>query len=98
MPQLLLLHFLLQVGGVYRLACMMEHCCIPTGHRTFNQDFSITVRAAYGLEQGDSVRCALVQLVLVLMSVLQPVLHGQSVAHGGQAGESDIQQGLPVRV
>jgi len=45
----------IQVQGVYNLACMVEHCCIPTGHRTFNQDMSITLRSSYGLEEGDSV-------------------------------------------
>merc|ERR1719438_396614 len=43
------------VQGVYSLACMVEHSCIPTGHRCFNSDMSITVRSAYGAEEGDAV-------------------------------------------
>merc|ERR1711983_727516 len=43
------------VQGVYSLACMVEHSCIPTGHRCFNSDMSITVRSAYGADEGDSV-------------------------------------------
>merc|ERR1712241_1485401 len=37
------------------IACMVEHNCIPTGHRCFNSDMSITVRSAYGAEEGDNV-------------------------------------------
>lgn len=43
------------VQGVYGVGCMVEHCCIPSAHRTFNSDLSLTIRAAYSLEAGDSV-------------------------------------------
>lgn len=43
------------VQAVYGVACMVEHQCIPNGHRTFNEDMSITMRAAYDLEEGDAV-------------------------------------------
>ena len=29
--------------GIFTIACMVEHSCIPTGHRCFNSDMSITV-------------------------------------------------------
>merc|ERR1712004_504506 len=43
------------VQGIFTIACMVEHSCIPTGHRCFNSDMSITVRSAYGAEEGDAV-------------------------------------------
>lgn len=43
------------VQGIFTVACMVEHNCIPTGHRCFNSDMSITVRSAYGAEEGDAV-------------------------------------------
>jgi hypothetical protein len=43
------------VQGIFTVACMVEHSCIPTGHRCFNSDMSITVRSAYGAEEGDAV-------------------------------------------
>jgi len=43
------------VQGIFTIACMVEHSCIPTAHRCFNSDLSITVRSAYGAEEGDAV-------------------------------------------
>ena len=43
------------VQGIFTVACMVEHNCIPTGHRCFNSDMSITVRSAYGAEEGDAI-------------------------------------------
>ncbi|XP_023336991.1 protein msta [Eurytemora carolleeae] len=43
------------VQGVYSKGCMVEHCCTPSVHRTFNSDLSLTIRAAYPLEEGDAV-------------------------------------------
>jgi len=43
------------VQAVYAIACMVEHNCIPNGHRTFNSDMSISMRAAYSLDEGDAV-------------------------------------------
>jgi len=48
-------HSSVSIQGVYEVGCMIEHCCIPSAHRTFNSDLSLTVRAAYPLEEGDAV-------------------------------------------
>jgi len=34
---------------------MLEHSCIPSAHKTFNTDLTLTIRAAYSLDVGDAV-------------------------------------------
>ncbi|CAB4060244.1 SMYD [Lepeophtheirus salmonis] len=40
------------IQAIYKIGCLPEHNCIPTGHRCFESDLSLVIRASVDLKAG----------------------------------------------
>uniref|UniRef100_A0A0K2URL9 SET and MYND domaincontaining protein DDB_G0273589like [Megachile rotundata] n=2 Tax=Lepeophtheirus salmonis TaxID=72036 RepID=A0A0K2URL9_LEPSM len=43
------------IQAIYKIGCLPEHNCIPTGHRCFESDLSLVLRASVDLKAGDHI-------------------------------------------